>query len=205
VIPENQDSDFKWKEFQDRCNNLCDNLGNLFSRVLNLSLKYNDWQFVWFDDLHNYISWMDSGLQTSIKDFVWQTSTYRDRVLKHLKKCQFREWQAVLLERFSTANKFVNDTKPWELWKEQPEVTAKILNILGRYLVVIGLVMKPYLPYTSQIILNLLVSNTDLDIQTIWNNFNTFQFKKMTEKPDYLFTKVTDEQIETEMAKLQIN
>jgi methionyl-tRNA synthetase len=42
IIPETQDSDFKRKEFQDKCNNLCDTLGNLHSRGTNLILKYID-------------------------------------------------------------------------------------------------------------------------------------------------------------------
>jgi methionyl-tRNA synthetase len=54
VIPETQDSDFKWKEFQDKCNNLCDSLGNLSSRVLNLSMKYCDGQFDSFDTIDRY-------------------------------------------------------------------------------------------------------------------------------------------------------
>ncbi len=55
VIPETADSDFKRKEFQERCNNLCDNLGNLFSRVANLSMKYCDGKFETFDNLTEYI------------------------------------------------------------------------------------------------------------------------------------------------------
>lgn len=70
IIPENQDSDFKRKEFQDKCNNLCDTLGNLFSRVMNLCIKYCDGKFESFDSVESYIAGLDPQLQSLITDFV---------------------------------------------------------------------------------------------------------------------------------------
>lgn len=70
IIPENQDSDFKRKEFQDKNNNLCDTLGNLFSRVMNLCTKYCDGKFESFDSVDNYIADLNPELQSLIKDFV---------------------------------------------------------------------------------------------------------------------------------------
>jgi methionyl-tRNA synthetase len=106
------------------------------------------------------------------------------------------------MELFALANKFVNDTKPWEIGKENPELTKKILAVLGWYLVLVGVIMRPYLPFTSQIILHTLIEDQELDAQTIGDRFDARNYKKMTEKPEHLFVKITDEQIEEEMAKL---
>lgn len=202
VIPETQDSDFKWKEFQDKCNNLCDSLGNLSSRVLNLSMKYCDGQFDSFDTIDRYFEWVDNQTISQVQSFVWQCLTHRDSILTHLAKFEFRDGLLELMELFALANKFVNDTKPWEIGKENPELTKKILAVLGWYLVLVGVIMRPYLPFTSQIILHTLIEDQELDAQTIGDRFDARNYKKMTEKPEHLFVKITDEQIEEEMAKL---
>lgn len=117
---------------------------------------------------------------------------------------QFREGQLALMDSFSAANKFVNDTKPWELVKTDLVASQKILGILGWYLVTAAYTMEPYLPFTSATLLDTLVSPETKEnntINTIQNSVN-WDYLTIVDKPDYLFIKITDEQIEEEMNKL---
>jgi methionyl-tRNA synthetase len=117
---------------------------------------------------------------------------------------QFREGQLALMDSFAAANKFVNDTKPWELVKTDLVASQKILGILGWYLVTAAYTMEPYLPFTSATLLDTLVSpesKKNNTINSIQDKVN-WDYLTIVDKPDYLFIKITDEQIEEEMNKL---
>lgn len=208
IMPQTQDSNFQRKEFQDKCNNLCDSLGNLFSRVTSLITRYYGGQFELFGDINDYIIWSDNLIKDHILWFVWQVPVYRDKILWHLQRFEFREGLSTLMDRFGVANKFINDTKPWELIKTDSPWAQKILSVLGWYFVVIAVVMRPYLPFTSDTIIQWLVlgshSNIINSIQTIWNFGVERQYKTLEAKPDHLFVKITDEQITQEMEKLEV-
>jgi methionyl-tRNA synthetase len=108
------------------------------------------------------------------------------------------------MDSFAAANKFVNDTKPRELVKTDLVASQKILGILGWYLVTSATMMEPYLPFTSKTLIDTLVSPETKDnntINTIQNSVN-WDYLTIVDKPDYLFIKITDEQIEGEMNKL---
>ena len=106
-----------------------------------------------------------------------------------------------MMDSFAAANKFVNDTKPRELVKTDLVASQKILGILGWYLVTSATMMEPYLPFTSKTLITSLVEanskkSSKLEDRVDWN------YLTIVDKPDYLFIKITDEQMEEEMNKL---
>lgn len=202
VIPENQDSDFKRSEFQDRCNNLADSLWNLFNRVINLTIKYLDWQFVWQNQTElDKLPFIYKELISTFVDQVW---FLHEQIVFCLKEYKFREWLTKLLELFALWNKFVDDTKPRELAKEDLGTTKIILHILWRYLACVSQTISPFLPFTSQKMSDILIQTTSesTNYHNVWKNLNSFTFKHINVKPDILFTKITDEQIALELEKL---
>lgn len=108
------------------------------------------------------------------------------------------------MDSFSAANKFVNDTKPRELVKTDLVASQKILGILGWYLVTSAYTMEAYLPFTSKTLIDTLVSpetKKNNNIGNIQNHVN-WDYLTIVDKPEYLFIKITDEQMEQEMNKL---
>ncbi len=201
VIPENQDSDFKWLEFQDRCNHLADSLWNLFNRVINLSIKYLNWQFVW--QTKTELDKLPFTYKEMTSTFVDQIWFLHEQIVSLLKEYKFREWLAKLLELFALWNKFVDDTKPRELAKTDLESTKTILHLLWWYLACVSQTISPYLPFTSRKMSDILIeTSSGANYQDIWKKMDSFTFKHIAAKPDILFTKITDEQIVSELEKL---
>ena len=202
VIPENQDSDFKRSEFQDRCNNLADSLWNLFNRVINLSIKYLDGQFVWQSQTD--LDKLPFEYKEMVSTFVDQVWFIHEQIVFCLKDYKFREWLTKLLELFALGNKFVDDTKPWELAKTDLETTKTLLQLLWWYLACISQTISPYLPYTSKKMSDILIQ--DIIEATNYNNIgkdlDSFTFNHIQTKPEILFTKITDEQVSDELEKL---
>lgn len=202
VIPENQDSDFKRSEFQDRCNNLADSLWNLFNRVINLSIKYLDWQFVWQSKTElDKLPFIHKEIVSTFVDQVW---FIHEQIIFSLKDYKFREWLTKLLELFALWNRFVDDTKPWELAKTDIESTKTILHLLWWYLACVSQTIYPYLPFTSKKISDILIESIyeNTTYHNIWKDLDSFAFKRIAVKPDILFTKITDEQIAIELERL---
>lgn len=200
IMPENQDADRKWSEFADRCNNLCDSLGNLFSRVVNLVIKYREWLFQTAN-----IDNVSQDIINLTNNFVSQIYICKENIIWHISNFQFRDGLAEMMHLFAIANKYINDTKPRELAKTDMTSTLYILDIMWWYLVTVAGIIYPYLPFTSQKILWYIYQG-DEDIiinnyKNIWNNFD-YDYRKMLTKPDYLFIKITPEQIAEEIEKL---
>lgn len=202
VIPENQDSDFKRSEFQDRCNHLADALWNLFNRVINLAIKYVDWQFVWQSQTD--IDKLPFEYREMTKTLIDQIWFIHDQISLCIKEFRFRDGLSKMLELFAIWNKYVDDTKPRELSKHDIESTKIVLHLLGRYLACISQTISPYLPFTSQKMYEILIDRVEdnSNYDSIWKNLNNFAFKTITTKPDILFDKITDEQIQKEVERL---
>ena len=199
IMPENQDADRKWSEFADRCNNLADNLGNLFNRATNLIIKYRDGQFMKPNQ-----DWVSQNILLISQDFINSIYIYRSEIVWHISNFKFRDGLSSLMNMFSAANKYINDTKPREVSKTDITSALYILDIMWRYLVTAAWLMKPYLPFTSEKILNYIYQEnnlTSLPYDQIWDSFD-INFRKLESKPDILFIKITPEQVAEEIEKL---
>lgn len=202
IMPETQDADWKWQEFADRCNNLADNLGNLFNRATNLIIKYRDGQFAKADS-----DWVSQDIYIMSQDFIKQIYIYRSEIIWHIGNFKFRDALASLMAMFSSANKFVNDTKPRELSKTDINTALYVLDILWWFLIFAGVLMNPFLPFTAKKILWYIYGG---DADKLLNSYDkisedtVFEFKKLENKPDILFVKVTPEQVAEEIEKLEL-
>src|SRR5262249_4637849 len=71
----------------------------------------------------------------------------------HVEACEYsvalqKLWRQVL----DPANKYVEDTKPWALFKSDPEASKKVLYELVEVLRVVSIVLKPFLPRSAETI-----------------------------------------------------
>src|SRR5262249_537333 len=50
------------------------------------------------------------------------------------------------------ANKYVEDTKPWALFKSDPEASRNVLYELAEILRIVSILLKPFLPRSAETI-----------------------------------------------------
>jgi len=127
--PTTEDGDFTWEKFDARYEaDLANSLGNLVSRVTNIAEKNN----VIFKELNLE--------KINLEEYF---DEYRlDKALEKI-------W-----EKIHEANKYVDDEKPWSI-KDDPEKLNLIINNLLNSIKNIGTALKPFIPETSEKILNI--------------------------------------------------
>lgn len=197
--PETKDNNFTWKDFQARNNNeLVANLGNFVNRVIVLTNKYYDGVVPQTQDLDT----RDTELLELIK-------TYPDKIGKSVGQFRFRESLNHLMQLSSLGNKHIAEEglEPWKLVKTEPQKVQNIMYVCLQLTTALAILSEPFLPHTS-LKLKSILNYSALDAEsTGWNdvshndtllpsghNINTSQL---------LFSKIDDEQIETQLEKLQ--
>ncbi len=117
--PETKDNDFTWRDFQARNNNeLVAILGNFVNRALVLTKKYYDGVVPACGELTDYdratiaeIGGIKASLEADIENY------------------RFREALKDAMNFARIGNKYLADTEPWKVVKNDPERVKTILNI----------------------------------------------------------------------------
>jgi len=177
ILPETKDADFTWKDYQAKVNNeLVAILGNFINRVVVLTQKY-------------YEGAVPEG---NIQKNNTETISKIDKALSTFNQRQGLEFY---MEIARNGNKYLQDTEPWKLIKEETNKQAvadclftciAIVKEIGRY-------GEIFLPETSNKILNLLNIKSYQEEIKAGHQLGT---------PVLLFEKIEDETITTQMEKL---
>jgi len=188
--PEAKDNDFTWKDFQNRNNNeLVAILGNFVNRAMVLTHKY-------FSGKVPAVT----QLAPADSEVLEQIGAIRDSVEQSLENFRFREAVKVAMDLARLGNKYLAETEPWKLIKQDPERVATILNVALQISASLTLLMDPFLPFSMNKLREMLRFG-----ETSW---------ELTGKPDLLkaghllgassllFEKIEDEQITAQLDKL---
>ncbi len=139
LLPEYRDSEFTWKEFQERNNNeLVAVLGNFVNRVMTLCHKYYGGNAPACGEL-------SSDEQTMIDQLV----ALPNKVAEEIDRYRFRDALNTAMSAARIGNKYLTESEPWKLQKTAPEKTATILFNCLRIMGLLQVVMKPFLPTTA--------------------------------------------------------
>ena len=190
-MPETKDNYFTWKDFQTRVNNeLVADLGNFVNRVVQLIHKYYKGQLP-------EVSETDETLQKYLEIIKKQ----KQLVEQNLDKFKFREAVLQAMNLAREGNRFLSETEPWKLVKTNPEQTKIILFTVAQIVANLTILLKPFLPFTSQKLHKILNINQKLN----WNNIGEIILKQghQLNKPELLFEKITDEQVQKQLDKLK--
>ena len=189
--PETKDNDFTWKDFQARNNNeLVAVLGNFVNRALVLTHKYYGGVVPERGDLTD----LD-------KDVLTQLSELPSKIANSIEKYRFREALGVYMDVARLGNKYLADTEPWKLIKEDPKRVETILNIGLQIVANLSILGEPFLPHTSDKLNNIL----GLKPQT-WENGgkdNLLSGGAQLNKPELLFVKIEDTEVNEQVNKLE--
>lgn len=191
IAPESKDAEFTWKEFQARVNNeLADILGNFINRALVLSHKYYEGTVPPQGELTEE----DKKLMAEVKQVP-------ERIATLIHRYKFREAQSEAMNLARMANKYLADTEPWKLVKQDPERVKTIMNIALQISANLSVVLRPFLPGTADKIADFLNLS-----ELKWaeaGRMNLLQEGDTINKPSILFGKIDDEFVEQELEKLK--
>jgi len=189
--PETKDNDFTWKDFQARNNNeLVAVFGNFVNRALVLTQKYFDEKVPALGELNDYD-----------KQTLDEFSNVKKDLENYLNHYRFRDALKEAMNLARIGNKYLADTEPWKVAKTDMNRTATILNISLQITANLAIAFEPFLPFTSEKIKKM-INKEDLKWSEL-GNIDLLNANHTINKPELLFDKIEDEEIEKQIQKLQ--
>jgi methionyl-tRNA synthetase len=188
--PETKDNDFTWKDFQARNNNeLVAILGNFVNRALVLAGSYFNHQVP------------ERGItDENDKVVLNELLRIRENVETSLENFRFREALKEAMNMARLGNKYLADSEPWKIIKTDPERVRTIINIALQITANLTIILEPFLPFSMKRLRD-------------WLNYGKPEWKDAGRndllvpghkiyKPELLFGKIEDKEIERQIAKL---
>lgn len=189
--PETKDNDFTWKEFQARNNNeLVAIFGNFINRVMVLTHKYFQGQVPEAGKLYD----LDREVLTKLSEFP-------HRIADSLETFRFREALTLLMDVARMGNKYLADTEPWKLIKDDSDRVGTILNISLQIAANLNVLAGPFLPKTSKKLQSMLQLE-----QLQWQDAGSVELLTpghQLSKAELLFEKIEDQVVDRQVAKLK--
>jgi methionyl-tRNA synthetase len=135
------DGEFSFERFAETYNSgLANNLGNLYSRILTMCIKYFDGRFEGATaiDATQWRRGVDmadlvSSLRIAIGSFDYSSSLQR-----------------IWRDAIDVANRYIQETEPFKLAKTDLEACRAVLVNLAEWLRVAAILIKPFLPRTAE-------------------------------------------------------
>ena len=194
--PENKDNDFTWSDFQLRNNSeLVAILGNFINRVTVLTKKYYDYNIPQAENIQD----SDFNLLNDIKLNIIE-------IEKLIMNFKFREACFEFMKIARKGNKYLADQEPWKLIKSDPLRVKTIMFVALQISAIISIVSEPFMPNTSKKIKKIL-NHENHEILWNWNLLIEQKFLVKSgvkiNEPELLFSRIEDEQIENQLAKLK--
>ena len=141
-IPSTEDGDFSEEKFIERYNaDLANGLGNLVSRILQMASQYLDKSI----DVPN---------QKNIFDISLGGVVRKRLDAFELDRAMFALWSWI-----KDSDRLIDEQKPFEAIKTNKQAAEKQLVYLLTDLAKIALVLRPFMPHTSEKIINAIVEN----------------------------------------------
>jgi methionyl-tRNA synthetase len=193
--PETSDSEFTWKDFQNRCNtDLVGKYGNLVNRVLVFARNHCGGKVPAIKDLHP----IDEEFLSNIKKLV-------DEAAACYGSFKVRRASQTIMELSQLGNVYFDAKKPWKDAKDPDNKHAMETTIACclECLKCLALISSPIIPETAGKVWKLLGYVSRLD-QSSWAQVlaEPIPAHQLLQEPQILFKKVEDEQIDIETAKL---
>lgn len=189
--PETKDNNFTWKDFQARNNNeLVAILGNFVNRAVVLVHKYFDGK------VPEAGTWEEIDLATmgEIKSEVKSLSENLDRF-------RFRDALRDAMNIARAGNKYLADTEPWKLVKENKQRTGTILNLAIQICANLAVVFEPFTPFmAARLATTLRIPELRWDMT---GNFDLVKAGTEIGAPELLFEKIEDSVVEAQVKKLE--
>lgn len=211
-MPEQADSEFTWKGFQETTNNeLVNNLANFVHRVLVLTHKYYGGFVPAIDPNHEFKSGWDAE-KTGVYDEELHILHQKLEALgKEIEHFNFREALRILMEISSAGNALLQFNEPWRMIKEDPEQVKVVLNLGLQIVAALSVASQPFMPFTSARLRGLInfyaLDESHGELLFILNDLAEgnpiLQAGHAINTAEHLFSRIPDEVIAAQIAKLE--
>ena len=151
-MPEQKDSEFTWKSFQESVNNeLVNNLANFVNRVIVLTNKYYEGVVPEFDENQDFIGTADSDQSAYAYHETEMLQLHDDlqNLNQHIRDFEFRAALSALMNISAKGNQLLQFNEPWKIQKEDPAKVATVMNLSIQIVTALSVACRPFLPNTS--------------------------------------------------------
>lgn len=194
-MPYNADGSITWELMVEKNNSdLANTLGNLVKRTISMSNQYS-----------NGVVKNENVVDAIDKELINVATSTRDRVYAKLEEFKVAEALEELWVLFRRANKYIDETSPWNLNKDETK-RARLSTVLYNLLESINIganLLTPFMPDSASKILNELgVSAREFDKL---NKFGVTSEFRVTSNPQILFERIRLEDIKPKIEEIQEN
>ncbi|MCF8236805.1 MAG: methionine--tRNA ligase [Saprospiraceae bacterium] len=207
-MPEQRDSEFTWKSFQETHNGeLVNNLANFVNRVLVLTGKYFQGTV---PAVHLDATFKDpEGHQTTVSDWLRKMADQIGEIDASIRSFSFRDGLQKVMEMSSAGNQILQINEPWKVYQSDPEAVKPVLFISLQIVTALSRVLRPFLPFTANRLDTFLGCPTGGEKGRIQEILDLIQAGEailpaghQTGEVGHLFDRIGDEVIEEQIARL---
>lgn len=209
-MPEQSDSEFTWKGYQETNNNeLVNNLANFVNRVLVLTHKYYGGAVPEVDTTQAFNSGWETGVEGNYTLETAQLFAKTKALADEIEAYNFREALRILMEISSAGNALLQFNEPWKAVKESPEMVKVVMNLGLQIVTALSVLSRPFMPEAAnrlRTMLNLPALEDKGELQALLQQFEANQpllaAGHQIGAAEHLFSRIPDEAIDAQIAKL---
>ena len=191
TLPESKDSDFSWKDFQNRVNNeLVAVFGNFVNRASSFIEKYSDSMVPPLVDP-----------QPIDLEMLGAIDTQRQKIEFAYEHFRFREVIQEGMRLARLANKYFTDTEPWKTRKTNEIACFNSLHVSIQVVAALSVLMEPILPESMKTLRHQIGLSDSIKWSKISSSMLTVG--QSLQAATLLFQKIEDNSIQLELDKLQ--
>ena len=183
-MPTSSDGIFTPEEFVKRYNNdLVNDLSNLLNRTVSMTNKYFEGNVPEFNGNKNEV---DEEYRNAAQKTV-------EELERKLTNCDFADALQTIWNFISRSNKYIDETKPWELAKDEAredELKSVIYHLIAG-LRHIAVLINPLLGETSENILRQIGNKSEISWETL-SEFEKMPTTKVIEKGEPIFMRLVE-------------
>ena len=193
--PEQDDSEFSWKDFQMRVNaELVGKFGNFINRTLVFVAQKAQGEIL-----------EPKNAQDRDKKYLKDVTHLTGKIKEAYSSFHLRKATQLIMELATLSNVYFDETKPWELAKKD---TMRMNEVLAHCLIgikALAVASLPIIPQAAGKIWKMLGFTDNLEDSTFDQRLKEpFNLKAHISKPEILFQKIENDMIEKELDKLKV-
>ncbi len=209
-MPEQRDSEFTWKGFQETNNNeLVNNLANFVNRVLVLSHKYYGGLVPEVNVELPFKSGWESDKPGQYNEELGLIFKKLEEMGAEIERFNFREALRIVMEISGAGNALLQFNEPWRMAKEDPETVKVVMNLGLQYVAALSVAVRPFLPFSAdrlRTMLNLSPIRDRGDLLEVLNELAEgnpiIPHDHALGEAAHLFSRIPDEVIQRQKEKL---
>jgi methionyl-tRNA synthetase len=211
-MPEQSDSEFTWKGFQETNNNeLVNNLANFVNRVMVLTHKYYEGVLPKIDPDIPFKSGWNPEKDGQYNEDLRLLHNKLVEMGAAIKRYELREALRIVMEISSAGNALLQFNEPWKTVKEAPEMVKVVMNLAVQYVAALSVATRPFIPFSSDRLRNMLNMPLLQDNGELLDVLNELvegnpilPANHALNQPEHLFSRIPDEVIDQQIEKLKM-